>query len=83
MSTETPQSGLVHPDEIDDAKAGEVGVPVHARCVSCRRIRFKRVAGEENVGETDTFKHVCHDCQQATYWNVLHVLDEDPTEGSA
>jgi hypothetical protein len=96
MSTEAPQEGLVHPDEIDDARAGEVGIPVHARCVSCRQIRFKRVGSEDTVEETDkrvgsedtveetdTFKHVCHECQKSTYYNVLYVLDEDPVEGSA
>jgi hypothetical protein len=83
MSTEPLQEGLVHPDEVDDARAGEVGIPVHARCVSCRDIRFKRIGGEDTVEETETFKHVCHECQRATYWNVLYILDENPTEGSA
>lgn len=83
MSTEALQEGLVHRDEIDDARAGEVGIPVHARCVSCRQIQFKRVGGEDSVEETDTFKHVCHECQKSTYYNVLYVLDEDPVEGSA
>ncbi len=45
-------------DELDGS-AGEVGVPVDAVCTNCR---------------ITPFKHVCHNCQRGTWWNVRRVL---------
>lgn len=60
--------------ELEQPQAGHRGVPVDARCVGCRKVRAKR-APEDRVEEGLSFKHVCHNCQRATYWNVLRRLD--------
>ncbi|GAB7011758.1 hypothetical protein [Halolamina salina] len=73
-------------------KAGEVGIPVDAICIGCSssgrdRKTTKRVTLDELDAEdpdeikTGTFRHVCHECQTATFWNVVDVrhdlLDDD------
>lgn len=69
-----------------DASAGEVGIPVDAVCTGCfsetgnRRVRIKRASMEElgvddlEDAEGETFRHVCHRCQGAEFWNVVAVL---------
>ena len=59
-------------------EAGEHGVPVEAICVGCQQVRTKRYqnAGQESIRLGESFKHVCHRCQTATYWNVREVLAE-------
>lgn len=64
--------------------AGEFGVPVEARCVGCRRndrdrVRVKLADPDvfpEDMADAgaESFKHVCHRCRKATYWNVLEVI---------
>jgi len=68
-------------------RAGEIGVPVDAICVGCssdghERKATKRVSLEklgvddvEDIG-TGSFRHVCHRCQRATYWNVVDVRED-------
>jgi hypothetical protein len=48
---------------------------VSARCVECRVVRTKKTYTDTD--ETRSFRHVCHDCQTATWWNVLRVLEDD------
>ncbi|WP_281194746.1 hypothetical protein [Halorubrum sp. F4] len=57
--------------------AGHVGPLVSARCTSCEKISEKRTA--RIVGETSSgsFRHVCHTCRTATWWNVLRIIDEN------
>jgi hypothetical protein len=59
-------------------EAGEYGVPVEAICVGCQQVRTKRYgdADPESIRLGESFKHVCHRCQTATYWNVREVLVE-------
>ncbi|WP_265108698.1 hypothetical protein [Halosolutus halophilus] len=72
--------------ELASASAGHVGIPVDAICVGCGRIRVKR-AGLEEIGQhlqvdpmtievrhLESFKHVCHPCGSATWWNPVAVL---------
>jgi hypothetical protein len=61
-----------------DPAAGEYGVAVEAICVGCRQVRTKRYpkAVPEAVSLGQSFKHVCHRCQKATYWNVRDILEE-------
>lgn len=61
-----------------DAEAGEYGVPVEAICVGCQQVRTKRYGSgaPESIRLGESFKHVCHRCQTATYWNVREVLQE-------
>ncbi|MFC4437728.1 MULTISPECIES: hypothetical protein [Natrialbaceae] len=59
---------------------------VDAICVGCGRIRVKRATLEEldqeptvdptTLEATDltSFKHVCHPCEGATWWNPVAVL---------
>jgi hypothetical protein len=60
--------------------AGHVGPLLRARCTSCDAISLKRT--ERVVGETSSgsFKHVCHKCRGATWWNVLEVVEEVESE---
>ncbi|WP_090507543.1 hypothetical protein [Natronorubrum sediminis] len=72
--------------ELASASAGQVGIPVDAICVGCGRTRVKRARPAEmdqpvHVDPTDleasdltSFKHVCHRCQSATWWNPVAVL---------
>lgn len=69
-----------------DAAAGEIGIPVDAVCTGClsetgtRRVRIKRATLEElgvddlEDAEGRTFRHVCHRCKGAEFWNVVAVL---------
>ena len=52
---------------------------VSARCVECREVRDKKTY--TNTDERRSFRHVCHECQTATWWNVLRVVDPDPDAG--
>lgn len=61
--------------ELAEPEAGEHGLPVDARCVNCRRVRAKLVP-DRDPDDRSSFKHVCHQCQRATWWNVLRVLDD-------
>ena len=54
---------------------------VSARCVSCKEIRQKRTYTDVEDGSFGSFKHVCHNCQTATYWNTLSIVDTDPDAG--
>ncbi|WP_076610304.1 hypothetical protein [Natronorubrum thiooxidans] len=72
--------------ELASADAGTVGVPVDAICVGCGRIRVKRASLEElnqashvdpatlETADLTSFKHVCHPCGGATWWNPVAVL---------
>ncbi|MFC4542009.1 hypothetical protein ACFO5R_08730 [Halosolutus amylolyticus] len=72
--------------ELVSAGAGHVGIPVDAICVGCGRVRVKRadpteIGQENNVDAIDleasdctSFKHVCHPCGSATWWNPVAVL---------
>lgn len=56
--------------------AGHAGPFLHARCTGWHKTSLKRTT--RIVGETATgsFKHSCHSCRRATWWNVLGVLEE-------
>ncbi|MDQ2052471.1 hypothetical protein RBH26_18565 [Natronolimnohabitans sp. A-GB9] len=72
--------------ELASADAGRVGIPVDAVCVGCGRTRVKRVdpAAMDHDSQVDpttleatdcaSFKHICHSCQAATWWNPVAVL---------
>jgi hypothetical protein len=63
-----------------------VRIPVDAICVGCVRTRAKHVRPEEMSQDADvdpaaleatdltSFKHVCHPCGSATWWNPVAVL---------
>ncbi|OIB56227.1 hypothetical protein [Natrialba sp. SSL1] len=72
--------------ELESPATGQVGIPVDAICVGCGRTRVKR-ADLEEIGqspqtnpttleavELTSFKHVCHPCGSATWWNPVAVL---------
>ena len=71
---ETPARDLVA--EIEEPEAGEVGEPVEARCIDCRRVRGK-LAPADAVAERHSFRHTCHECRRVTWWNILRELDLD------
>ncbi|ELY90873.1 hypothetical protein [Natrialba taiwanensis] len=73
--------------ELESPATGQVGIPVDAICTGCGRIHVKRSPLEAvREASTDTeptelevrdltsFKHVCHRCQTATWWNPVAVL---------
>ncbi|WP_435551984.1 hypothetical protein [Natrinema sp. CGMCC1.2065] len=72
--------------ELASAAAGNSGIPFDAICTGCRRVRVKRAKPEEvgqhpqidpaqlEASDCSSFKHVCHHCQKATFWNPLAVL---------
>ncbi|RQG87023.1 hypothetical protein EA462_15385 [Natrarchaeobius halalkaliphilus] len=72
--------------ELESPSAGQRGVPVDAICVGCGRTRVKRASLAEmdqspavdpaTLKATDltSFKHVCHPCGSATWWNPVAVL---------
>ena len=72
--------------ELASADAGHVGIPVDAICVGCGRTQVKRADPEEmdqnpdvdptilEAGDLTSFKHVCHRCEGATWWNPVAVL---------
>jgi len=72
--------------ELASAEAGLVGTPVDAICVGCGRTHVKRASLEEmnqpsgvdpttlDASTLTSFKHVCHPCQGATWWNPIVVL---------
>ena len=72
--------------EFQSAEAGYRGIPVDAVCTGCKQVRVKRVTPEEaglhpqvdpaqlEAGDLLSFKHVCHCCGSATWWNTKRVL---------
>ncbi|WP_226004119.1 hypothetical protein [Natrinema salinisoli] len=72
--------------ELASSAAGRFGIPVDAVCVGCGQTRVKRACLEEMDQQPDgdlttleatdctSFKHVCYQCQGATYWNPVAVL---------
>ncbi|WP_323172875.1 hypothetical protein [Natrialba sp. PRR66] len=73
--------------ELESPAAGQVGIPVDAICTGCGQIRVKRATlktvresstttdpTELEVPDLTSFKHVCHRCQTATWWNPVAVL---------
>lgn len=74
--------------ELASEGAGHQGIPFDAICINCQRKRVKRVQPEEvgqhpqidptslGASECTSFKHVCYNCQKATYWNPLAVLSD-------
>ena len=86
MSVDADQDDRDLEAELASAEAGRSGLPVDAVCVGCGRTRVKRASLEEmdqqpgadltTLEATDctSFKHVCHRCQGATWWNPIAVL---------
>lgn len=68
--------------ELQDGKAGERGLPVDARCVNCKRVRSKLIAGRDDPDDTSSFRHVCHgrNCRGVTWWNPIRVLDREGSQ---
>lgn len=66
-----------------DARVGERGSLVEAICTGCRLTRTKRTTkvDQEDPDRAVTFKHACHNCKTATWWNTLQVLELEE-EGS-
>ncbi|PCR89429.1 hypothetical protein [Natrinema ejinorense] len=72
--------------ELASDAAGQRGIPFDAICTGCQRTRVKRAQPEDvgqhpqidpmslDASECTSFKHVCHRCQKATFWNPLAVL---------
>ncbi|AGB17367.1 hypothetical protein Halru_2796 [Halovivax ruber XH-70] len=72
--------------ELASPKSGLQGFPVDAICTGCQRVHVKQVRPED-VGQSvnvdpvtleaaalTSFKHVCHRCGSATWWNPTAVL---------
>jgi len=67
--------------ELASPAAGQVGIPVDAICVGCRKTQVKRASAPADTdpdaleaSDLSSFKHVCHTCQTATWWNPIAVL---------
>ena len=72
--------------ELASPAAGQVGIPVDATCGGCGRTRVKRADPMEmgqhpqvdptilDATDCTSFKHVCHPCGGATWWNPVAVL---------
>ena len=60
--------------ELRIPEAGEVGLPVDARCTSCKLRRAKRANRITGGVEFGSFKHICRRCQRVTWWNVIEVV---------
>ncbi len=77
-----PVDGRDRDAELDDPRAGHRGIPVDAVCTGCKRIKVKRAPDPDiDVDDRDlepadltSFKHVCHPCGTATWWNPISVL---------
>ena len=77
------RDGRDYEAELASAAAGQVGIPVDAICVGCRRTQVKRADPTEmgqhpqtdpiDLEATDctSFKHVCHPCGGATWGNPV------------
>lgn len=67
-------------EERDSGLDSSHSTSVSARCVKCREVRRKETYTDTDLSRS--FRHVCHTCQTATWWNVLQVLEEnDPDAG--
>ena len=72
--------------ELTSPETGQRGIPFDAICTGCQRTRVKRAQPEEvgqhpqvdpaslDASDCHSFKHVCHNCQTATFWNPIAVL---------
>ncbi|WP_254861724.1 hypothetical protein [Halovivax gelatinilyticus] len=72
--------------ESKSIEAGLQGFPVDAVCTGCQREHVKRVRPEDvnqefgvdpltlDVADLTSFKHVCHRCGTATWWNPTDLL---------
>ncbi|MCU4926907.1 hypothetical protein OB905_13110 [Halobacteria archaeon AArc-dxtr1] len=61
-------------------------IPFDAICTSCKQTKVKHVRPQEvgqhpqidpdaiDASECTSFKHVCYNCETATYWNPVDVL---------
>jgi len=58
--------------ELDSPSAGERGIPFDAVCTGCGKVRVKRA--DEDSDNPTSFKHVCHRCKTATWWNPIRTL---------
>lgn len=58
--------------EFDAPTAGERGIPFDAVCTGCGQVRVKRA--DEDPDTPTSFKHVCHRCKTATWWNPVRTL---------
>ena len=86
MSTDADRGDRDLEAELVSAAAGQVGIPVDAICVGCGRTRVKRADPTEmghhpqidptalEATDCTSFKHVCHPCGGATWWNPIAVL---------
>ena len=86
MSIDTGRDDRDLEAELASTSSGRVGIPVDAICVGCGRTHVKRARPEEmdqhpevdptSLEATDctSFKHVCHPCRGATWWNPVAVL---------
>jgi len=66
------QEGRDRAAELDAPAAGERGIPFDAVCTGCGQIRVKRA--DEDPDNPTSFKHVCHRCRTATWWNPIRTL---------
>ncbi|THE64503.1 hypothetical protein D8Y22_12735 [Salinadaptatus halalkaliphilus] len=83
MSTDTDRDLEA---ELESPRAGQSGIPIDAVCTGCGRVRVKRAEPEEmgqhpqidpmalEATDCTSFKHVCHPCGSATWWNPVAVL---------
>ncbi|MFC3957149.1 hypothetical protein [Halovivax cerinus] len=72
--------------ELASPESGLQGFPVDAICTGCQRVHVKQVRPEDVDAEIGvdpvtldaegltSFKHVCHRCGTATWWNPTAVL---------
>ncbi|WP_121743779.1 hypothetical protein [Natronorubrum halophilum] len=86
MSADVDQNDRDLEAELASSAAGRTGIPVDAICVGCGRTRVKRATLEEmdqppqadptslEVADCTSFKHVCYQCEGATWWNPVAVL---------
>lgn len=63
--------------ELQIPEAGEIGLPVDARCTNCKLRRAKRANRINGDVESGSFKHVCPNCRSVTWWNVIEVVAEE------
>jgi len=74
-SAKTDETTPTLVDQLDDPEAGHGPLGVSARCVNCKIVRAKRIA-DQDPDDTSSFKHVCHNCQRTTWWNLIRVLND-------
>lgn len=66
--------------ELNHPTAGEYGRAVEAICTECKNKRGK--FADVDPDGPSSFRHVCHNCQKETFWNVVEFVRASELEWS-